>query len=246
MPVPVIDPTTSVLGFRVGEPWHYQPYATNSPTSWAWTGLPPGIAANSSTGRITGPATEQGVFNASVVATNGTGPSAPLVVAIGIFERLAADNGALAINIDSRTGVVYPHGASSWKTGSPTIYTTSGDTLVLDIGFTPDGGKTMQMVDPTALTVGLKDLEPEPLIALSDGQFETMGEWSSTRYRVLCDLSASTIKRALRNYEGERGTVFDALAEVEWQQALLFKGNVVPITRSSWPFLIRITRELQP
>ena len=39
MAVPVIDPNTSILAYRLGEYFAYQPSATNNPTSWAATGL---------------------------------------------------------------------------------------------------------------------------------------------------------------------------------------------------------------
>ena len=44
MSVPVINTTTSVLGYKQWEAWTYQPYATNSPTSWACPNLPAGLS----------------------------------------------------------------------------------------------------------------------------------------------------------------------------------------------------------
>jgi hypothetical protein len=43
MPVPTIDTTQSVLGFRQYEPFTFQPSATNSPLRWSASGLPPGV-----------------------------------------------------------------------------------------------------------------------------------------------------------------------------------------------------------
>lgn len=42
MPIPVINTTQSVLGFRQYEYWEFQPAATNFPFRWEAMGLPPG------------------------------------------------------------------------------------------------------------------------------------------------------------------------------------------------------------
>jgi hypothetical protein len=246
MPAPIIDTTTSVLGFRQGEHWQFQPATTNAPapTSWAWAGLPDGVSANTTTGKITGPATVPGVYLARVTATNGDGTSAPLVVPIGIFERRLADDGAVLVNCDVRTGLVYPHGVANWKSGEPVIYAKSGDHVVIDVGFTADGGESMLMIDPTWLQIVLKETDPRGPIDLSDGQFTTMGEWDRTRYRVVCYLDDAKVRRALRKYEGEGGTEFGALTEIKWQQTFFLTEGSTDIHRSSRTFETRLTRAL--
>ncbi len=246
MAIPIIDTTTSVLGFRQGELWYYQPATTNSPapTSWTWTGLPPGITATSSTGRISGSATAPGVFLAKLVATNGEGASTPVIIPVGIFERSWMDDGAVPVNIDLRTGLVYPHGLDSWKAGDPVLYGKSGDHLIADIGFTMDGGVSLIPLGPSVITVGLKEFDPEGLLAVSDGGFETVGEWDQTRYRVLCHLEPSKLESALSNYEEDAGTAFSALCEIEWQQPLSFAGGLQQLKRSSQTFAVRLAREI--
>ena len=44
MAIPVISTTTSILGYNQYESWQYQPYATNTPTSWACPNLPAGLS----------------------------------------------------------------------------------------------------------------------------------------------------------------------------------------------------------
>ena len=244
MPAPVINTTTSVLGFRQGEAWIYQPAATNTPTSWNWIGLPPGVAADGDTGRITGPATSAGVFLAAVTATNGDGTSSPLVVPIGIFERRLTDDGAVPVNCDVRTGLVYPHGVTTWKPGDPVAYAKSNDHVVLDIGFTADGGESLLMIDPTWLQVVLKETDPTKTIDLSDGLFTTIGEWDRTRYRVVCELDDPKVIRALRNYEQDGGTDFDALLEFKWRQNMSLTGGDLEIKRSSRTCKLNLARAL--
>ena len=64
-------------------PFSYQITASNNPTSFSASGLPPGLSVNASSGYITGSPTVGGTFNATIGATNsgGTG-SATLVITI--------------------------------------------------------------------------------------------------------------------------------------------------------------------
>ncbi len=246
MAAPIIDTTTSVLGWRLGEAWAYQPAITNlpEPTGWTWSNLPPGVTANATTGLIEGPGTEPGVYLARVIATNGDGDSDPLVVPIAIFERLWADDGATPINIDIRTGRVCPAWTTDWAPGDPVLFAKSGDHLLLDVGFTADGGDSLIDLGPSAITLGLKEYEPENLLDLSDGGFETIGEWDRTRYRILCHLEASKLEAALGNYEEDAETAFSALCEIEWQQPISWDGGALTLTRSSQTFLLRLSREI--
>jgi hypothetical protein len=51
--------------------------ASNSPTSFSATNLPPGLSINTSTGLLQGSPTTLGMYIATFVATNGIGPSSP-------------------------------------------------------------------------------------------------------------------------------------------------------------------------
>lgn len=246
MALPVIDTTTSVLGFRQGEAFIYQPAATNTPTSWTWTGLPPGVSANGTTGRLTGPATAAGVFLATVTAANGTGTTTPIVVTIGIFGRSYQDDGSVPVNVDLRTGRAYPPTIQGWQPGEPVIWAKNGDVFLIDVGFTADGGAALAMVDPASVRISIKETDSQSALALSDGAFETIGDWDATRYRIVCTLTPAAVLRALRNYETEAGTFFDALCEIEWTQAVTFDGDATTLIRSTQTFPVRLARELAP
>jgi hypothetical protein len=74
--------------------------ASNSPTSWAATGLPSGLSINTSTGVISGTVSSTGVTGFSVTATNaaGTSPAAAFYVSV-----VAAPEGVPVIQIPSGT-----------------------------------------------------------------------------------------------------------------------------------------------
>lgn len=80
--VPVISSALSASG-TVGAVFSYQIAASNSPTSFAATGLPDGLSVNSATGEITGTPTIYGDTDVTISATNagGTG-SATLTVSV--------------------------------------------------------------------------------------------------------------------------------------------------------------------
>ncbi len=125
---PVIGGTAPSAG-RVGTSFSYQIVASNSPTSYAFTGtLPAGLALNSSTGLIFGTPTEPGLFSISVTATNDGGTSLPQ---------------AFSINIQaSQTAPVI--------TSAATATATVGQAFVYDIAAT-NIAATRPLVPPEAL-----------------------------------------------------------------------------------------------
>jgi hypothetical protein len=69
---PVITSPTTASG-TVGSSFSYQITATNSPTSFGASNLPPGLSVNSSTGLISGTPTATGTTASSISATNASG-----------------------------------------------------------------------------------------------------------------------------------------------------------------------------
>jgi hypothetical protein len=71
-PPPVITSPTSASG-QQNVFFSYQITATNNPTSYGTSGLPPGLSVNTSSGLISGTPTVSGTFNVTISATNGGG-----------------------------------------------------------------------------------------------------------------------------------------------------------------------------
>lgn len=67
--IPAITSSTSAAAL-VGQTFSFQATATNSPTSWSASGLPPGLTLNTSSGLISGTPSTAGVFPVNLTAYN--------------------------------------------------------------------------------------------------------------------------------------------------------------------------------
>ncbi len=130
---PVINSSNTATG-TVGTAFKYQITATNGPTSFNATGLPPGLSVNTSSGLISGTPTAAGTSNVTLSATNtgGTGTAA---------LTLTINN-----TVSSSGPIAYVQGASSANDGSATTASTAfpgntgaGDLIVVAVSWDTSG-----------------------------------------------------------------------------------------------------------
>lgn len=107
---PVISSSTAASG-TVGQAFTYQIVATDSPTGYGATPLPPGVTVNPSTGLISGTPTAAGTTATTVTATNASG-SRSITLTITIAD-------AAPPTITSAT-------AKGGETGTPLSYQITG------------------------------------------------------------------------------------------------------------------------
>ena len=252
MPLPVINPTTSILAYRKGEYFAYQPAATNIPTSWSAMGLPPGMTINPLTGLIQGAPTVQGVYDVTLVASNAEGTSIPLVVPVGVEAVPFGMDASLEIDFDLDTGIVKRTRGGTGAQAKDVLFGKRGDKLVVSVGLIKDGA--LMDVPLVALTIGVKEFEPDPLIILNDGAFRRSGDYDTTRFQVVVDLDnpnlpgGQSLPGTLGDYEEDAGTGFDGLGEIQLTHlhAPVEGMAMQMLTRSSRNFTFRIERDVVP
>ncbi len=86
--LPVITSAAKASG-KVNASFTYQVVATNGPASFTATGLPPGLALNTSTGAITGKPTSSGTYAVLITGSNwgGTGPASIVTMTIAAAKK---------------------------------------------------------------------------------------------------------------------------------------------------------------
>jgi len=102
--VPVVAAPSSLVAY-VGSPFSYQISATNSPMSYAVSGLPAGLTVNTSTGLISGTPTTPQTVTVTASATNSAGTSSqvaftlivnPAIPSVSAIVSAAGNQSALA------------------------------------------------------------------------------------------------------------------------------------------------------
>jgi hypothetical protein len=238
MAVPSITTTQSVLSYGQYQEWEFQPYATNSPTSWTTTALPPGMALNTSTGKISGAALLPGVYLVGFRAINGDGTSDAQIITIGIDAVSdAAPSGLVQVNIDTMTKQVTfgPLGAPIAPAENGALFTLkSGDDPVFHVVF-HRGGVVVEL-DLADLSFGVKENEGDGLVIEST-------DWatSGTAYRVYGQFTGDALEGALGNSDPRR---ILALGEFKWTENNGYDPAIGPETlvNRSQTFLFELPR----
>ena len=97
--------------------------ATNTPTNFSATGLPPGLTVTAGTGVVTGTPTSVGTFNATVTATNANPTPGTRAVTFTIFPAIPVITSGIAVSGTVGTAITAYQIAA---TNSPTTFTAPG------------------------------------------------------------------------------------------------------------------------
>ena len=248
MAKPEINTTQSVLGYLQWQTFAFQPWASNSPTFWNASPLPPGLALHVPTGKISGAATMPGVFVVSLVAGNADGASDPVIFTFGIEPSGSVrPSGVLEVYIDLLTRLVSLNaqnfGDANTKDKGPLFWTKRGDDLVFHITFLKGG--VVADLDLIALKFALKELEPENVL-VEGHHWRKVGDGEQTAFRLHVKLDSPELTSALTNYEEDAGTFFNALGEFEWMELNNYAPQVGPpfLRSTTRTFLVEVARDI--
>lgn len=230
MPSPVINPTQGVLNPLVGEAYEFQPAASNTPTTWTWTGLPSGFTGDGSTGLVSGMGTKSGRYILTLVAANSSGSSAPCDFFMGIEAAAASSGSDIDVDFDivskdvglraaTALGGASP-GADGAAPSTPAAGSAAAAGLVPVCRLKPNEdavfrvrlkkGGVGQELDVTAFTWTLKQVDDDPVEVTSDA-FLLVGSGAEAVYRVHVKLPA--LAAALADNDADKFTHFEGLSE---------------------------------
>jgi len=181
-----------------------------------------------STGRVSGAIAVAGVYVVTLSASNADPATGSREFVFGVNSEIATTVGASDVavewemDIESRKlQAVSSDGLGAWK---------NDDIFLVRLRFT----KGEQYIDPspTSLRVSLKELSPDPAIAVSSS-FQKIGSGADAYFDILVDLSGDAVKHALDNYALDESTKFSALVEVQLEASVVFNAAATPIRISS-------------
>lgn len=229
MAIPVIESTTSVLGYLQHQQWAYQMYARNVPTGWVSSPLPAGVTLNGATGLISGAATVAGVYNVAVRASNGDGTSEALILTIGIEAANADPNvNVVDVEVDLVTRAVrVPEG----------LVVKRGDGVVLRVSFVKSG--VVNALTLTDLKVVLKEYEGDGVL-LEGTDFS--GE--DGVYLLYVSMTGDALAGVLADNETDKEAAITALWELQWLAENPLDVGPEEIVGSSQTFEVKVIRDL--
>ncbi|MEA3210993.1 MAG: putative Ig domain [Chthoniobacter sp.] len=249
MPVPVVNTTTSILGYKQHEPWSYQPWASDLTGDDGWTSspLPTGMSLNSGTGLISGAATVAGVFIVGLQVTNSNGTSLPISLTIGIEPASGSLNSGADVSINLSTGAVTVNTAAA---EGPLLTVKEDDDLLLYVQFRR-GETVVDLGTLASLYFGLKELDTDALVTLGGGtgaetpkRLLKTGSGTTTTYICAVKFDGTMVEAALSNHEADEGTSFVGRAELQWVETNALLVGPATLKRTSQTFEVEVVRDM--
>ena len=138
-------------------------------------------------------------------AANAALTSSGYEVTIDVATRTVSATAALTSAAATPQGVV-----------APLLFAKENDDLLLWIKFQKNGQNLDLNIH--TLAIAIKEFEPDARLVLGD-TFTKFGTGTGAYYGLYAAFTGSALAAALSNYEANAGTAFNAIAEIEWQEA---------------------------
>ena len=268
--IPKISTLQSVLAWPAGQDFEFRFYATNQPTSWRVADgrfLPNGVLLDATNGKIFGAATNGGVWDLEIIATNSYGDSSPFLITIGIFDLPQEKDVSKIAQINTDTWAVtfsdpFPAITSSGGSGISLAAAHGGvrygDLVTFRLKFiepaaagtgTSSGAAGGVEVFPLLISAkfGIKGLDTDPVFfETNDWDYSSPIIFDGTNYAkrhfINVSFENSSLLSFLGDYESDGGTYANCICEFE----LIFSrhsggGEINKITTQ--PFVLRVHRD---
>jgi hypothetical protein len=221
MAKPVITAPTSPRIIAAGVAITGSIVASGSPTSYAATGLPSGIAFNTVTGVWAGTPLVQTQTTATFTATNGDGTSEPVTIIFIVMETPPGMGGPFDIMLDYEitTNEVTMPGVTPPAPGEPLFFAPRGTNRFLLLGVKYYG--VLQDLNPASepisVKIGMKEAEPERLLEITTAATSKVADKpdDQQRYRIPFRVTPANWGGTLSDFEADPGTQLNALAELQ-------------------------------
>lgn len=251
MSAPIIDSTQSIIDPLQWQNFGFQPYASNAPTGWSSSPLPPGVSIDGATGLISGAPSLYGTYVVAVRATNADGTSPPVLFTIGVEASSPTAGSDVDLEVDIISGEVRLGGpvalagVSADAAALPLFSRKYLDDLFLRVVLKKAG----VVVDPnmSSVVATLKELDTEIVLKSSDG-WARSGTGGAATFRVHMLLDGAPLQGALSNYADPERTFFPAHMEISWVATNPDSGTLGSATfrGSSNRFLMAIAKNQAP
>jgi hypothetical protein len=237
MAIPVITAPISPRIIAAGVAFSQTLSASNTPTSWAASGLPSGLTIDTETGTISGTPLSQVESTATITATNGEGTSAGVVIIFVVMATPPGMGGPFDIVLDYEltTNEITVPGVER-ADGSPLFYAPRGTNRFLLVGVKYYGVlQDLNAADePIAIKLGMKEVEPESLLEVTTSATTKVAGVTDDqqRYRIPFRVTPSNWG-VLGDYEADAATIISALAELQVSVGTVASLHDATLTDSS-------------
>ena len=247
MALPVIDTAQSILGYKQGESWTFQPgiFISAGTLHVAATGLPTGITISSTTGLLTcDGTTPAGVYVIGVRADDSSLFTDAAYFTIGIEASSDTSAGSSDIGIDIDIDVVTRLATLRGVTiadGEPMLVLKANDVVLFNFRFFKAGVQ----LDPncTDVVIAWKDKETNAVLVESTA-FDDVNSGATAYFQVPVSISGDALDAAHSEEEADDGTSqIDVNSEGQLKQTVSIDG-ITELVVTTQSFLSRIIREI--